>query len=557
MINLIRGWILRIESQYINPVDRQRAIGISIMNMAMVVGWVLSAVITIALPLVRGDGLPTTVIALHAVVAGVVFATQRFILNGSLRLAIWVLMVFFILTVFAINFESIHSVTMVGLLVPVVAAGLLLDRRELGFAIALIAVSIAVSAINQTQLSQPRTVILADEVGYDALIIGIALAASAGALYIFSGSAERFVNDALISIERYDQLSEFSEQLEQAQDENTLFVRVSELIVDKMLHPFSQLHLYDSEGNLNAHRRTGMGTRHAVSRTDSGSETAIGQTVRQQEIFIVSLQDSPSRRSHFLPSSTYGILLPLIFNKKVIGVLDVQSNQARSPFTRGEIVLLKLIGRKFTAAFMHLHERNNLQLLIQERDTANTRLRNQIAELQRKADQIVGSEWSAYLEGRSKDAYGFDLKQGDMALVSANNLPPELRPALESGETVVETTPNGQIINVPIMLRNETLGAMAFTLPQNQKVSERQLEMAKVVSERLALALENARLVEQSQNLALRERKASEIASVLIGQQEVGSLLNIAAQNFNEALGAVYTHIYLEPEAFASFKERL
>ncbi len=557
MINLMRGWISRIERQYINPVDRQRAIGVTLINIVMMMGLLVSAVITLALPLVRNEALSTTAIIVHVFVVGVLFITQRFILNGSLRLAIWVLVVFLIAIVFIINFESIHSVTMVGILVPVVAAGLLLDRRELGFALALIAITVVVSAINQTQLSETREVILSSQVGYDALIIGISFGAAVGILYIFSGSAERFVNDALLSIDRYDQLSEFSEQLDQAQDENTLFARVSELIVDKMVYPFSQLHLYDAEGNLSAYRRTGMGTRYAVSRTDSGSETAIGQAIRQQDFFLVSLQDSPSRRSHLLPSSTYGILVPLVFNKKVIGVLDVQSSQVISPFTRGEIVLLKLIGKKFTTAFMHQREVNSLQLLVQERDTMNTRLRNQIVELRRQSDEIVGSEWSAYLEGRSKDAYGFDLKQGDMALVSANDLPAELRPALESGQTVVETTANGQIINVPIMLRNETLGAMAFTLPRNQIVSERQLEMAKVVSERLALALENARLVEQSQNLALRERKASEIASILIGQQEVGSLLNIAAQNFNEALGAVYTHIYLEPEAFASFKERL
>jgi GAF domain-containing protein len=557
MIYLIRDWFLRIENQYINPVGRQRAIGVTIVNLAIVVGLLVAGAITILLPLIRGDGLSTTMIVVHALVAGVVFATQRFILNGNLRLAIWILIVFLTLSVFAINFESIHSATMVGILVPVVAAGLLLNRRELGFALMLIAIGILVSVVNQTQLSQPREVILADEVGYDAIMVSIAFLAGAVILYIFSGSAERFVHDALLSIGRYDQLSEFSERLDQAQDENTLFVRVSELVIDKMLYSFSQLHLYDNEGQLNAHRRTGMGTRHAVSRTDSGSETAVGQAIRQQEIMLVSLQDSPSRRGHLLPSSTYGVLIPLVFNKKVIGVLDVQSNQTHSPFTGGEIVLLKLIGRKFTTALTHLHELNNLQLMVQERDTMNTRLQNQVADLRRRADQIVGSEWGAYLEGRSKDAYGFDLKQDDMTMVSANDLPDELRPALESGETVVETTPNGQIINVPIMLRNEILGAMAFALPRSHIASERQLEMAKVVSERLALALENARLVEQSQNLALRERKASEIASILIGQQEVDSLLNIAAHNFNEALGAVYTHIYLEPEAFASFKERL
>jgi hypothetical protein len=37
-----------------------------------------------------------------------------------------------------------------------------------------------------------------------------------------------------------------------------------------------------------------------------------------------------------------------------------------------------------------------------------------------------------------------------------------------------------------------------------------------------------------------------------MGQQEVSMLINVAAQNFNEALGAIYTHIYLEPEALSS-----
>ena len=75
------------------------------------------------------------------------------------------------------------------------------------------------------------------------------------------------------------------------------------------------------------------------------------------------------------------------------------------------------------------------------------------------------------------------------------------------------------------------------------------MDTVRAVAERLALALENVRLIEQSQAQATRERRASEVSNLLIGQQDVNAVLKLAAERFNEALGAVYTHIYLEPAA--------
>src|SRR5678816_910150 len=109
----------------------------------------------------------------------------------------------------------------------------------------------------------------------------------------------------------------------------------------------------------------------------------------------------------------------------------------------------------------------------------------------------------------------------------------------------IETAGDEQIVNVPITFREQTLGAMSFAVPKGQQLSERQVEMARIVAERLALALENTRLFEQSQAQAIRERKASEVSGLLIGATDVYSVLNLAAQNFNEALGAIHTRIYI------------
>src|SRR5690606_8761835 len=78
---------------------------------------------------------------------------------------------------------------------------------------------------------------------------------------------------------------------------------------------------------------------------------------------------------------------------------------------------------------------------------------------------------------------------------------------------------------------------------------------ANAVANRLAAALETARLVEQTRSQAERERKAGEISGLLLGQQDVHAVLETAAQSFNDALGAVYTRIYLEPEALQARSE--
>jgi GAF domain-containing protein len=126
-----------------------------------------------------------------------------------------------------------------------------------------------------------------------------------------------------------------------------------------------------------------------------------------------------------------------------------------------------------------------------------------------------------------------------------------MRSALKTGEVQVEVADDAQIINVPITFRDQTLGAMSFTVAKDQEISERQLEMARIVSNRLALALENTRLFEQSQAQVQRERKASELGNLLLGSTDVAAMLEMAAESFNEALGAVQTRIYVEREAWA------
>jgi hypothetical protein len=196
-------------------------------------------------------------------------------------------------------------------------------------------------------------------------------------------------------------------------------------------------------------------------------------------------------------------------------------------------------------------ERDALHRILHEREDETLRLQALVAELRRLGAAGTGAAWGDYLQGRGDGFIGFDLNNENAALVPAGDLPAQVRAALEHGDAVTHEIAGELVLSVPIQLRDEMLGAMAFTMPPGQIVNERQVTIARIVAQRLALALENTRLVEQSQAQAARESKASEVASSLIGQQSVDAVLALAAANFQDALGAIYTQIYLEPDAFA------
>jgi GAF domain-containing protein len=132
----------------------------------------------------------------------------------------------------------------------------------------------------------------------------------------------------------------------------------------------------------------------------------------------------------------------------------------------------------------------------------------------------------------------------------ADGMPESIQSALETGDISIEEDADDQLVRVPITLRGQTLGAMAFRVPKgNQTIGLRQKELMNSVVQRLGLALENKRLFEQSQSQAQRERKANEVGSTLLSTTDIEAVLQLAADNFNEALGAVQTRIYLQPEA--------
>ncbi len=91
---------------------------------------------------------------------------------------------------------------------------------------------------------------------------------------------------------------------------------------------------------------------------------------------------------------------------------------------------------------------------------------------------------------------------------------------------------------VPIVLRGQTIGVLGLEAPQGTRQwSDEDQAIVEAVSRQLALALENSRLLEETQRRAARERLVGEITSRVRETMDVETVLKTAADEMRQALG--------------------
>ena len=88
---------------------------------------------------------------------------------------------------------------------------------------------------------------------------------------------------------------------------------------------------------------------------------------------------------------------------------------------------------------------------------------------------------------------------------------------------------------VPVMLRDQVFGAVEWTVPQISYNENTRL-LAWELAGRLAVSADNARLLEQSQRFAARERMVSDITNKLVQQANVEAVLQTAIRELGVAL---------------------
>lgn len=224
-------------------------------------------------------------------------------------------------------------------------------------------------------------------------------------------------------------------------------------------------------------------------------------------------QDATYFNNPLLPNTRSEMGLPLKVNDKVIGVLDVQSEKPDA-FSQDDIAALQVMADQLALAIQRAE-------LVQE-------LEANLKEMEQTYRQFTLSSWHTFsaLENR-KSGYQYDGNQ----LIPLSSLPTETAQTLREGKSHLAPRPqeNGTTLTVPVKLRGQVIGAVKldFSTPA---LSSETINLAEEAANRLAVALENARLYTETQRQAERERLSSEIAARISASVNVENILRTAAQ---------------------------
>jgi GAF domain-containing protein len=544
MTDVIRRF-LTIGYNYVTPLTRQRAGGLFMMNLLLFLGWVIYIFYSVAPMLARGE--PVEAVTLLALVVFPLLSVtiHRFLQTGRLKAASWLFVILLGVAVLPfIDFDLFYTLP-IALMIPMVAAGVLLDRRGFGIILVILLAILVVRAGVWSQLTQSS--VLNEVIGYEMILAFFAIGLSAAFLYTFSGSAQRISTVSADDIQHLRAVGAFAE----SEDEDALLATTLRTIQNELGYSLAQIFLVDDDGSTQRRIRLGIGMNDLTSTSllNAGDAAVIQDVVTTRKTLVVTERDEQPQRSHLIVSALYAIVIPIVTGDRTLGVLDVQTSSTQV-FSPNQIEAFRLLGQRLGEAIFRARLLSDLRRSLREREEAAVFMRAQFAEMQRRDRQTLVTGWNTYLQSRG-ELFGYDLQNQSGNLVPAADLPPEIRAALERGDVFVEPRADEQIINAPIVFRGEVLGAMSFSVPTERPIAERELEMVRTVANRLGVALENNRLLEHTQAQAQRERKATEVANVLLTATNIETLIELAADNFNEALDAIYTRIYLEPGVVA------
>ena len=224
-----------------------------------------------------------------------------------------------------------------------------------------------------------------------------------------------------------------------------------------------------------------------------------------------------------LPETRSEMALPLNVRGRTIGVMDVQSTKPGA-FSESDANTLSILADQVAIAI------ENARLFGQTQDALN--------EVQKLYRQYQLQEWSEFIRQSPHIGYRQGLIEGKSLKTPVES--DEIKKALLHGEVVVIDGQNENTqpsIAIPVKLRGQTIGVLNVKAPNKKnKWNQDEINLAKAISDRLALALENARLLQDSQRRAAKEQKIGEMTAKIGASINMRNVLQTAVEELGRAL---------------------
>lgn len=232
-------------------------------------------------------------------------------------------------------------------------------------------------------------------------------------------------------------------------------------------------------------------------RLQIGGNSMVGNAIasKQAQVAMDVGEAAVRFNNPLLPNTRSELALPLIVGDRVIGALDVQSIR-EADFRTDDIDTLQNLANQVAIAIENAR-------LFREMDNA-------LNELRQTNRQYISSVWEEKLQA---------------ARLQHSVKSPALADTQETKE-----------IAVNLNLRDQPIGYIR--LETNEEWSQEDQAWVESLATQVAISLENARLVEESNQSALRERLSASIIQKLWSTPSIDGILQTAARELGRALEA-------------------
>ena len=309
-----------------------------------------------------------------------------------------------------------------------------------------------------------------------------------------------------------------------APDLDSLLDRAAQLIMEKFSYYHTGIYLVDDNGEYVVLRAAGGDAGQLMIKrkykVKIGEPILVGYVAKTgtSQVILDVASDSTYDKNPLLPYTRAEMALPLKVKDRIIGVLDIQSDKT-NPFDQNSISIMQILTDQINTSI------EKAQLL--------QGLQQNAVELQQALRENTSRTWQNFLEqNRGLTGYRYDGTTfehlSELPVISTKN---------EIGNPI-------NTLAVPIRLRGQTLGILNLQF-QSTEIPQETLELVEEAANRLALALENARLVQDAQRLAMRERQINVISAQVQQSTNLETLLQNTVRELGNALGMPKTFIQI------------
>ncbi|MGE5141608.1 MAG: GAF domain-containing protein, partial [Rudaea sp.] len=245
--------------------------------------------------------------------------------------------------------------------------------------------------------------------------------------------------------------------------------------------------------------------------------------------------DSPAGASH------NELILPLHVAGRVIGALAAERKRSFR-LTENETNSLIALCSQVAIGIQNARSYERQAALAEENRRLLEQSQAAFADLDALNRRLTREGWQEYMQRLPADVVVQDL---DSSTGPVNECLPLMSEAMDMGELLIAQEQDQSAMAVPIVVRGEVIGSLGLEGDPHHRWTSDQVAILKDIAEHLALSVENARLIEETQTalsesrrLAERESRRAAISDQLHRTTDIQGILRIAAEELLRSTGS-------------------